>query len=203
MLRDLDKWNPFRFLRENHEGRGAAAQARAQGNDQQGGTQQETGSGTPAADAASTRLGSVRQPLSDPLQRLNDLIRDPFGGLGLLGSWFGDFSPSQFQPRVDVIDDGDALRIVAELPGLTRDEVELEVIEDMLVLSGDKRIESKMEEKGCYRVERSFGHFQRAIPIPTGIDLDGAEAKFDNGILTVRIPKAPGVVAAKRPIEIK
>ena len=123
--------------------------------------------------------------------------------MGPLGNWFGDFSPSRFQPRLDVIDDGDALRIVAELPGLSREDVELEVVEDMLVLTGEKRIESKSDEKGCYRVERAFGQFQRAIPLPSGVDLERAEANFENGVLTVRVPKAANEPAAKRRLEIK
>jgi HSP20 family protein len=123
--------------------------------------------------------------------------------MGPLGNWFGDFSPSRFLPRLDVIDDGDALRIVAELPGLSREDVELEVVEDMLVLTGEKRIESKSDEKGCYRVERAFGQFQRAIPLPSGVDLERAEANFENGMLTVRVPKAAKEPAATRRIEIK
>jgi HSP20 family protein len=198
MLFDLDKWNPFRFLRKSPEEKGTATQTGTQRSNQQSGMQQASTSGLPA-----TLLEPARWPLLDPFHLFTDLIRDPFGGIGPLENWFGDFSPSRFQPRVDVTDDGDALRIVAELPGLTREDVELEVIEDMLVLTGDKRIESKGEEQGCYRVERAFGHFQRAIPLPAGIDLDRAEAKFENGVLTVRVPKAAGEAVAKRRIDIK
>src|SRR5258708_3267984 len=223
MLLDLEKWNPFKFLRHSAGKKGATAQAGAQPAGDQGATQKASTTATPATTATSAwpdrshwplpeplhlladLIRDLRShwPLPEPLHLLADLIRDPFGGLGPLGTWFGDFSPSQFQPRVDVTDDGDALRIVAELPGLTRDDVELEVIEDMLVLSGDKRIESNSDEKGCYRVERVFGHFQRAIPLPAGIDLERVEATFANGVLTVRVPKTGAEAAAKRRIEIK
>jgi HSP20 family protein len=203
MLLDLEKWDPFKFLRHCAGKKGATAQAGAQPAGDQGATQKASASATPATAATSAWPDRSHWPLPEPLHLLADLIRDPFGGLGPLGNWFGDFSPSQFQPRVDVTDDGDALRIVAELPGLTRDDVELEVIEDMLVLSGDKRIESNSDEKGCYRVERVFGHFQRAIPLPAGIDLERVEATFANGVLTVRVPKTGAEAAAKRRIEIK
>ena len=156
---------------------------------QTGGTQ--TGNGAPmAAAAAPVSLAPASWPPPDPIHLFAELIRDPFGGRGPLGSWFGDFSASEFQPRIDVTDEGDALRIVAELPGMTRDDVELEVIEDMLIICGDKRFKSTSEEQGCYRVERSFGHFQRAVPLPAGIDLDRAEARFENGVLTLILPKA-------------
>jgi HSP20 family protein len=207
---DLDKWNPFRFLRSHSAQKSASdragaprtsAQSARQNGQQTGGTQ--TGNAVPMAAAAAPALAPAGWPLPDPIHLFAELIRDPFGGRGPLGSWFGDFSASEFQPRIDVTDDGDALRIVAELPGMTRDDVELEVIEDMLIISGDKRFESTSEEQGCYRVERSFGHFQRAVPLPAGIDLDRAEARFENGVLTLRVPKATGEPAARRRIEIK
>jgi HSP20 family protein len=203
MLLDLDKWNPFRFSRPSPERAREVEQGRAQPTDRHRNDKQASSSATPTNTAVSTSQERPRWPLPDPLHLFTDLIRDPFGAHGPLGNWFGDFSPSQFQPRVDVIDDGDALRIVAELPGLARDDVELEVVEDMLVLSGEKGVESESKEQGCYRVERTFGHFQRAIPLPSGIDLERAESKFDNGVLTVRIPKAPEQATANRRLEIK
>ena len=209
MALDLDKWNPFRFLR-SHAQKGASGRADAPRTGQQGAQQNaqqtgtQTGNGAPMEfGAAPVSLATASWPLPDPIHLLTELIRDPFGGRGPLGSWFGDFSASEFQPRIDVTDEGDALRVVAELPGMNRDDVELEVIDDMLIVSGDKRFESTREEQGCYRVERSFGHFQRAVPLPAGIDLDRAEARFENGVLTVRVPKAAGEPAAKRRIEIK
>jgi HSP20 family protein len=208
---DLDKWNPFRFLRLHPAQKSASGGADAPRTSQQGALQDgqqtsstQTDNGAPmAAAAARVSLAPASWPLPDPIHLFAQLIRDPFGGRGPLGSWFGDFSASEFQPRIDVTDEGDALRIVAELPGMTRDDVELEVIDDMLIVSGEKRFESTSEEKGCYRVERSFGHFQRAVPLPAGIDLDRAEARFENGVLTLRVPKAAGESSAKRRIEIK
>jgi HSP20 family protein len=207
---DLDKWNPFRFLRSHSAQKSASDRAGAprtspqsarQNGQQTGGTQ--TGNAVPMAAAAAPALAPASWPLPDPIHLFAELIRDPFGGRGPLGSWFGDFSASEFQPRIDVTDEGDALRVVAELPGMTRDDVELEVVEDMLIISGEKRLESTSEEQGCYRVERSFGHFQRAVPLPAGVDLDRAEARFENGVLTLRVPKAAGEPEAKRRIEIK
>ncbi|WP_345815200.1 Hsp20/alpha crystallin family protein [Paraburkholderia sp. PREW-6R] len=206
---DLDRWNPFRFLRSNAQ-KGASGLAEApptgQQDARQNGQQTDTQTGNGAASAAApapVSLAHANWPLPDPIHLIADLIRDPFGASGPLKSWFGDFSASEFQPRIDVTDESDALRIVAELPGMTRDDVELEVIEDMLIISGDKRFESTSEEQGCYRVERSFGHFQRAVPLPADIDLDRAEARFENGVLTLRLPKVAGEPAVKRRIEIK
>lgn len=204
MSLDLDKWNPFRFLRHSADDKQRQASSGVPQQAQPQGTQRSAG-GQHAGAAALPSMwsDSARWPLTDPFQLFNDLVRDPFGRLGPLEQWFGDFSPGRFQPRVDVVDDGDALRIVAELPGLNRDDVKLEVAENMLLLSGNKQIESKEEEKGCYRVERSFGHFQRAIPLPGGVDPDRAEAHFENGVLTVRMPRTEPAKQTAKQIQIK
>src|SRR5258706_2951067 len=113
--------------------------------------------------------------LPEPMRMMTDLLRDPFGSLGAMDRWFGDFSPAAFQPRVDVVDDGDALRITAELPGMDRQDVEVTIEDDYIALRGEKKLEKKNEEKGCYRIERSFGSFQRVIPLPAGVENDRAE----------------------------
>ena len=107
-----------------------------------------------------------------------------------------------FQPRIDVVDDGDALRITAELPGIDRQDVELLVEDDALVLRGEKKLESKSEEQGCYRLERAFGSFQRVIPLPDGVDADRAEARFEHAVLTVRLPKIAAKKSDVRRLEI-
>jgi HSP20 family protein len=132
-----------------------------------------------------------RLAMYDPFRMVQDVLRDPFSGRGQLDRWFGDFSPSAFQPSIDVEEESDALRITAELPGLTREDVQIQVEDDALVLRGEKKLESKSEDKGCFRIERAFGSFERVIPLPDGIDTSRAEAKFENGVLTIRIPKAP------------
>jgi HSP20 family protein len=72
------------------------------------------------------------------------------------------------------------------------------------VLRGEKTLESKQEEQGCYRVERAFGSFERIIPLPDGLDLDSAEATFDKGVLTIRIPKSAAASdTATREIKIQ
>ena len=133
---------------------------------------------------------------------MHDLLHDPFAGLGQLDRWFGDFSPHLFHPRIDLVDDGDALRLTAELPGMERQDVEILVEEDALVLPGEKKLESTSEEQGCYRLERAFGSFQRVIPLPDGVDTAQAEARFDKGVLTIRLPKIVSAQAGGRRLEI-
>ncbi len=116
--------------------------------------------------------------------------------------FFGDFAPQTFQPSIDVVDEGKHLRVSAELPGLDRDDFELHVEHGMLVIKGEKKSETKNEEEGCYRLERYFGQFRRAVPLPADVDAEAAEANFDKGLLTVRFPKQAVAEGTKR-IEVR
>lgn len=186
MQLDLSKWNPFKFIRKSAEERRSEPATPA----------------LAATDAPAGWPGAARSSLPDPLRLMQDLLAAPLPGTNSLGRWFGDFSPAEFQPRVDIVDDGGALRVTAELPGMDRDDVELIVEDDYLVLRGQKRLESEREEQGCYRLERAFGSFQRVIPLPDGIDATRAEAQFENGMLTVRIPKLEQQQPEARRVEI-
>jgi HSP20 family protein len=130
-----------------------------------------------------------RGGLPDPFRTVSGMLRDPFASLSQIDRWFGDFSASAFEPRVDVVDDGDAIRITAEIPGVDRSDIHVDLEDEYLVLSGEKRLERRDEEQGAFRVERAFGTFQRVIPLPEGVDVERAEATFDNGTLIIRLPK--------------
>jgi HSP20 family protein len=189
MKLDLSKWNPFKFFRKSPEEKRTEQPS-------------STALATTAGNAPMAWPESARHLMADPFRTMQELLRDPFAGFSQLDRWFGDFSPSVFQPRIDVVDDGDALRITAELPGMDRQDVEILLEEDTLVLRGEKKLESKSEENGCYRLERAFGSFQRVIPLPDGVDVDQAEASFDKAVLTIRIPKIAAAKSDVRRLEI-
>lgn len=113
----------------------------------------------------------------------------PLSPFGDMDRFFGDFTPASFSPALDLVDEGTHMKVTAELPGLDKDDIELSVHEGVLTLRGEKKYEEKKEEEGCYRTERYFGSFQRWIPLPVDVDLEKADAKFDKGVLTVRLPK--------------
>jgi HSP20 family protein len=158
-------------------------------------TQQMGGGGMPAT-------WIDRGGLPDPMRMMTTMLRDPFGSLAQLDRWFGDFSPAAFEPNIDVVDDGNAIRITAELPGMDRNDVQIMLEDEYLVISGEKKLERRDEEEGAYRVERAFGSFQRIIPLPDGVDVERAEAKFDNGTLTIRLPKVAAARQEGRRLEI-
>jgi len=175
-LKKLEKWFPFRFTRRKAEEKSAAGDA--------------------ASSTAMQPAWPGGQPFGpfDQLARslFNDpFFRDPIAGFGDPDRWFGDFSPSRFRPSVDVSDEDDALLVSAELPGLGKDDVDIQLQDDVLTIRGEKRNTAESRERGVYRTERSFGYFQRSIPLPGDLDYEGAEATFDSGVLTVRFPKLP------------
>jgi HSP20 family protein len=79
---------------------------------------------------------------------MQGVLNDPCAGFGSLDRWFGDFTPSRFRPRIDVVDEGDALRVTAEPPGIEREDLRTTVENGTLVLCGEKKQDVRSEEKG-------------------------------------------------------
>ena len=104
-------------------------------------------------------------------------------------------------PKVDISEDAERVEVTAELPGIDSNDVRLEVTNDTLTLSGEKKQESEEEDsdKGWRRTERSYGYFRRVLPLPAVIDRNMVSAEFENGVLTVRMAK-DGKEAAKTTI---
>jgi HSP20 family protein len=110
-------------------------------------------------------------------------------------------SPDVLNPPVDVRDDKDGYVISAELPGIEKEDLKVEVVEGVLTLSGTKKQESVSEEEGVYRAERSYGEFKRAFALPDSVDAAKIDAQFRNGVLRIALPKKPE--AAPKQISIR
>jgi HSP20 family protein len=95
----------------------------------------------------------------------------------------------RWAPAMDLVEAGDHLVLRADLPGLSEDDVNIEVRDNVLTVSGERKTEREDNRRGFYRVERAFGSFSRSLTLPDGIDPDGIEASFDRGVLEVKIPK--------------
>ncbi|HGY54182.1 MAG TPA: Hsp20/alpha crystallin family protein [Caldithrix abyssi] len=104
-------------------------------------------------------------------------------------------------PLVDVEENDDEFVISAELPGMKRDDIKITFDNNMLNISGEKKAEKEMKEENFHRMERSYGKFSRTIPIPSGVKLDKIDAVYEDGVLTVHIPKTEE--AKPKQIEIK
>ncbi len=108
-------------------------------------------------------------------------------------------------PSLDVIDKENEVKLVADLPGLTEQDIDVQVTDSTLTISGKKleEIEDGDQEGERYVSERRFGSFARRISLPDGIDQDQIDASFKNGVLTVRLPKKPEAQHPARKIEVK
>jgi HSP20 family protein len=92
-------------------------------------------------------------------------------------------------PAMDLVEADDHFVLRADLPGLSEDDVAIEIRDDTLTISGERKSEYERKDRGWYRVERSTGAFSRSLALPEGVDADAVSAQFDKGVLEVRIPK--------------
>lgn len=106
-------------------------------------------------------------------------------------------------PRIDVHEGDQAYTVTAEVPGMDPKDVQLDLRENALVISGEKRSERKEEDKGRRYSERSYGRFERMIPFESEVDPDRVEATSANGVLTITLPKAAQARERARRIEVK
>lgn len=92
-------------------------------------------------------------------------------------------------PPVDLHEAEDAYRLEVDLPGLTKDDIQLSITDDVVTLKGSRKQETEKRAEGYHRIERMYGSFQRSFRIPGGIDATKVEASFENGVLQVTLPK--------------
>ena len=104
-------------------------------------------------------------------------------------------------PAMDLVETDDHFVLKANLPGLDAGDVAIEVEDNVLTVSGERKVEQEEKREGFHRVERSFGRFRRSLKLPDGVDADAIAATFDKGVLEIRIPKPE----ARKPrrVEIK
>ena len=131
-----------------------------------------------------------------------DRLFEDFGfGRGL--SRFGDVERSVWSPQVEVFERGGQLIVRADLPGMTKDDINIEVTDDALTIRGERREEREENEEGYYRTERSYGSFYRRIPLPEGASAENANAAFRDGVLEITMPAPQRAEQRSRRLEIK
>ncbi len=120
----------------------------------------------------------------DSLQSdMNRLFDGFFGGRGPNGG------SGRWIPAMDLVESDEELVLRADLPGVDKDDVSIEVKDNVLTVSGERKTESEDKGEGYYRIERAFGSFSRALTLPEGVDSEAVKADFKDGVLEVRIPK--------------
>jgi HSP20 family protein len=129
-------------------------------------------------------------------ERMNRLLSDyrtraPFGEEEMAqGAWI---------PPVDIYETKESIVLNVELPGVTKEEISLEVKDNTLTIRGEKKLEKDVKEENFHRMERTYGSFMRAFTLPSTIHQDKVKAKFREGVLEITLPKAEEA----RPKQIK
>jgi HSP20 family protein len=138
-----------------------------------------------------------------------DRLFEDFGlGRGLFGwSPWRELAPREFgqatwSPQVEVFERGGQFIVRADLPGLKKEDINVNVTDDAITIEGERRQESEERAEGYYRSERSYGSFYRSIPLPEGVNAENASATFRDGVLEITMP-APQRAARRRRLEIR
>lgn len=106
-------------------------------------------------------------------------------------------------PQIELSQQNNELIVRADLPGLKKEDVNIDITDEAITVSGERHQDKESESGGMYRSERSYGSFYRAIPLPKGAMSDQAKATFKDGVLEIRVPAPPEQVTRGRRIEIQ
>ncbi len=112
-------------------------------------------------------------------------------------------SDGLWAPIMDIEETKDDIIVKAEIPGMTKDDVKIQITGDMLTISGERKREEESKDKTYHRIERSYGQFQRMITLPSEVQSAKAKASYENGVLTIRLPKSEEVKPKEISIEVK
>ncbi|MCD6595390.1 Hsp20/alpha crystallin family protein [bacterium] len=150
------------------------------------------------------------KPFEDLMSAQNEVSRffDEF-----FGKRFEGITPSSARrtedgaidwiPRVDISETDDEIIVKADAPGMEKDNVKITLSENVLTISGEKNAEHEEKKKNYHRVERVFGSFTRSFYIPTNVDSSKIKASYENGVLTVKLPKKEEAKPKEIPIEVE
>jgi HSP20 family protein len=139
---------------------------------------------------------SMMRRLFDDLERLTGLDGPDMQGMERRGGI------GIFMPTVEVMRRDDKLVVSVDLPGMSGDDIEVTIDDGALIVSGERRSQHQEQEGDVWRCERSYGRFQRVIPLPEGADPTTTEARFENGVLEISM-RAPEQARQGRKIDIK
>ena len=126
--------------------------------------------------------------------RINRMFDDPFFRTGRM---VDDASLGMWNPVVDLYEKDDKFVIKAELPGVEKKDIRIDLKDRVLTLSGERSHDNEVKEENYYRRERSYGKFQRAFTLPADVDSDKIKAEFKEGVLQVEVPKPEEIKATQ------
>lgn len=143
---------------------------------------------------------TTRRPMRNLFSFPNEMGR-VFGDLFASHEDGTDMEKTPWMPTVDISETESGYEIRAELPGISEDDVNVSVTDNVLTVKGEKRQEEETEGKNYHRVERRYGSFQRRFRLPSEVETDDIKAEFSDGVLTLSIPKPAAVKPTEIPIK--
>jgi HSP20 family molecular chaperone IbpA len=143
--------------------------------------------------------GTFNLPMFRRLGREIDFLFDRFGLERTV------FEPAEtvWTPDVEMFRRDNAIVVRADVPGMTKNDLTIEVTDGQLLLRGERKQEKEEKKEGYYRAERTFGAFYRTLPLPDGVNMDEAKATIKDGVLEVTIPAPPKIEEKKRTLAIE
>ena len=153
-----------------------------------------------------------------PRSILPDLFRRPMGGMDMFRSLhreidqlFDDFSSGLptfgesgiMAINLDVAETENAFEVTAEVPGAKPEDIDISLSDNLLTVKGEKKSEKDEKRKNYHMMERSYGAFQRSVRLPAEVDESKVDARFENGLLKITLPKAPQARSKVKKIEVK
>ena len=149
-------------------------------------------------------FGIIRKPVQDPmldlLYNLERRMGRVFNGsLGAFDWQFGDVATAAWTPVVDIFEEPEFVRIVAEIPGVKPEDVKILVEANVLTIQGTKEQVAEQKAEKVHRYERTYGSFERSFTLPATVDLEHIKATYEMGLLTLLVPK----VEKAKPRQIK
>lgn len=128
----------------------------------------------------------------EPFREISNLQREMNRLFDTLGPSHDDrYNLGTFMPAAELNETDEAVDLKLELPGLSPEEIDIQVTADSVSISGERKSESKTEDNGVTRSEFHYGSFRRVVPLNSRVDNTGVEAQYKDGILTLHMPKAP------------
>lgn len=123
-------------------------------------------------------------------ERMNRLFDDFFPGQRNKGEGQNYLLSGDWTPAVDISEDEDAITLKADIPGVDPDSIDIRVEGNTLIIRGERKFEREEKRENFHRVERSYGSFVRAFTLPYSVQTDKIDARYENGVLIARLPKA-------------
>jgi HSP20 family protein len=151
---------------------------------------------------AKSEPASALTPFEEFERRFEDFFRKP---LSMIPPWWTRWPAlaEEVSPAVDIYEEGGEIIVKAEIPGMKKEDIHVDINERTVTISGEKRKEEKIERKDYHRLERSYGSFVRTFSLPSEVQTEKTRATFRDGILVVRVPKTEEAAKRTRKVTVE